>query len=254
MRWPVRSPVAQAITCHVIPSAACPSYRRLYGRADVFRIVAREHTGLLHGRIQRAPRNSLLSRPIPQRSLTFSRPPYPARWHHIGDLCPPVLLASVAAERARNYLQADRARAGRRDGNWPWSHHRSPAPLPNLHFFSERRRCLRGRVSALTGCFISSMLRHPAAASCFAFTRGSWVQSGTCPGPPRQLKPASDAVSKGGQTQDFQTPSLTPGCSGCQALRASCWMRFLQLFPDTSCAGLHQQELQLHHSLQEKRR
>ena len=218
------------------PRGGLPLYRRLYGRGDVYRIVAREHTGLLPRPDRERLETQFIRGQYRSDPNLLSATSTLEMGINIGDLST-VLLASVPPEPA-NYLQRI-GRAGRRDGNALVGTIVTGTPH-DLYFFAEPEAMLRGRVSP-PGCYLdaAAILRRQL----LAFTLDRWVQSGIdAQALPRQLKPALDAVEKAGNAGLPDTFPYT-WLQWCQAHQGELLERFLQLFPD-QLADSTQQELQ----------
>ena len=174
------------------PHGGSSLYKRLYEKGEIYRIIAREHTGLL----TRPDREMLEKKYI--RGKYRSDPNLLSATStlemgiNIGDLST-VLLASVPPEPA-NYLQRI-GRAGRRDGN-ALIGTLVTGTAHDLFFFLEPKEMIKGQVRP-PGCYLDApaILRRQL----MAYTLDRWVQSEkNIEHLPQKLKSVLDAVEKSG--------------------------------------------------------
>ena len=207
------------------PRSGLALYRRLYERGDVYRIVAREHTGLLERPDRERLETQFIRGEFRSDPNLLSATSTLEMGISIGDLSS-VLLASVPPEPA-NYLQRI-GRAGRRDGN------ALIGTLVNgiahdLYFFADPSSMLQGKVSP-PGCYLdaAAILKRQL----IAFSIDGWVQSGiNDQALPKQLKPVLASVDRAGNDG---IPDAFPytWLQWTQAHQGDLLERFLALFAD----------------------
>jgi DEAD/DEAH box helicase domain-containing protein len=161
-------------TCTGSYSVAPPEddyYRRLYRTAEIRRIVAAEHTGLLKREDRELLEERFMHSSSPWDPNLISCTPTLEMGIDIGDLSS-LILCSVPPGQA-NYLQRI-GRAGRRDGN-ALSVTVANGKPHDLYFFAEPREMLAGDVEP-PGTFLDAPAVLERQLSAYCFDR--WVQGG----------------------------------------------------------------------------
>ncbi|MDR2111899.1 MAG: DEAD/DEAH box helicase [Candidatus Accumulibacter sp.] len=199
-------------------------YRNLYLRADLQRVVAHEHTGLLpRGTRERVEQSFKSGARTPGGINVLSATPTLEMGIDIGDLSA-VLQCSVPPQQA-NYLQRA-GRAGRGAGSALLLTMAASKPH-DLYFWDDPREMIAGDVPA-PGVFLdaSAVLERQLTA----FTLDCWVRErGAAAAIPREIRAVLGAVSGAGNSgaaARFPFPWL----EYVEANRASLLARFLALF------------------------
>ncbi|WP_421794112.1 DEAD/DEAH box helicase [Hydrocarboniphaga effusa] len=190
-------------------------YRQLYLTSDPWRIVAREHTGLL----SRAKREQTENDFKDDRINVLSATPTLEMGIDIGDLSATLLCSTPPAQA--NYLQRV-GRAGRKTGNAFAATFTAGRPH-DLYFWADPREMMAGSVDA-PGVFInaSAVLERQLTA----FSLDTWVQAhGDASRIPRNLGEVLSAVRNSTQAK-FPYPWL----SYVEKNRATILAHFLELF------------------------
>lgn len=146
-------------------------YNKLYASADIQRIVAEEHTGLLERDKREKVEKDFINRKYPWQPNLLSATPTIEMGIDIGDLSS-VILCSVPPTQA-NYMQRI-GRAGRKDGNSLNLTVANGKPH-DLYFYTTPKEMLEGKTSS-PGVFLnaSAILERQFTAFCF----DQWVKSG----------------------------------------------------------------------------
>lgn len=153
---------------HYTPSKIQSDGSRFYAAAEVSRIHAAEHTGLLEREDREATENSFIhaNTPVPPNLLSCT--PTLEMGIDIGDLSS-VLLCSVPPNPA-NYRQRI-GRAGRKDGN-AFSLTTANGKANDLYFFQEPDSMIHGHVEA-PGVYLESLAI--LKRQMFAFALDEWI-------------------------------------------------------------------------------
>ncbi len=216
---PIDGTVCRQLGCngHYVQHTGGPTqfYRQLYLTADIKRILAREHTGLL----ERGKREQVESDFKQDKVNLLSATPTLEMGIDIGDLSA-VLLCSVPPAQA-NYLQRV-GRAGRKTGNAFMTTLAAGRPH-DLYFWSEPREMLAGNVDS-PGIFLnaSAVLERQLTA----FTLDCWVrENGDKAKVPGKLADVMAAIRNKNQTR-FPYPWL----SYIDQQRATLLVAFIDMF------------------------
>lgn len=216
---PIAGTICRQVSCHghyaLHAGGTTHFYRQLYLSADIKRILAREHTGLL----ARGTREQVEADFKEGKVNLLSATPTLEMGIDIGDLSA-VLLCSVPPAQA-NYLQRV-GRAGRKTGNAFMTTLAAGRPH-DLYFWSEPREMLAGSVAS-PGIFLnaSAVLERQLTA----FTLDCWVREiGENAKVPAKLADVLAAVRNKTQTR-FPYPWL----SYIDQQRATLLVAFIDLF------------------------
>jgi len=172
-------------------------YGKLYGRGQVQRIFAAEHTGLLNRETREALEERFINQTMPASENLLSCTPTLEMGINIGDLST-VLLCSVPPSQS-NYLQRV-GRAGRQDGN-AFNFTMAQGKPHDLYFFTAPAEMLAGAV-ATPGVFLNApaVLERQFVGFCF----DRWVETGVAPEQlPRKLGQALSDLNKNGDKAVF---------------------------------------------------
>lgn len=206
--------------CLVTAQANGDYYRKLYLNADIRRVVAHEHTGLLPRETREAVERSFKSDVERPGSINvLSATPTLEMGIDIGDLSS-VLQCSVPPQQA-NYIQRA-GRAGRSTGNALLMSLATSKPH-DLYFWDDPKSMIAGSVQA-PGVFLnaSAVLERQLTA----FTLDCWVhQSGRSAQIPSEIRAVFSAVTNQSTTR-FPYPWL----SYVEQNQAHLLERFLKLF------------------------
>ncbi len=153
---------------HYIPSTIPFDGKRFYAAAEVARIHAAEHTGLLERETREKTEKDFISGKAPVPPNLLSCTPTLEMGIDIGDLSS-VLLCSVPPNPA-NYRQRV-GRAGRKDGN-AFSLTTANGKANDLYFFQEPDSMIHGQVEA-PGVYLKSLAI--LKRQMFAFALDEWI-------------------------------------------------------------------------------
>lgn len=206
---------------HLVPADDSGSfYRRLYLSAEIQRVFAREHTGLLDRPTREGIERAFMARePRPGKVNLLSATPTLEMGIDIGDLSA-TLLCSVPPAQS-NYLQRA-GRAGRSTGN-AFLLTLAAARPHDLYFWASPREMVAGNVAS-PGVFLnaSAVLERQLTA----FALDSWVrETGAKARIPATIRPVLGAVLKSNLAQ-FPYPWL----AYVDLHRSSLLDRFIRMF------------------------
>ena len=146
-------------------------YGKLYQNADIERIYAEEHTGLLERNVRENLENSFINQDKPWNPNLLSCTPTLEMGIDIGDLSS-LILCSIPPTTS-SYLQRI-GRSGRRDGN-SFNIAVANAHPHDLYFYQDPYEMISGKVNT-PGCLIDAPAILERQLTAFCFDR--WIETG----------------------------------------------------------------------------